>query len=91
MDESFKQVIEQHLDLKRRNSSLEAALPLSNYLAEPGTPGEAGGAAFDTAEWTGKRRSGEQTDRPRSKPESWLESFEDLWSSGPALDRGDDH
>lgn len=83
MEESFKQVIEQHLDLKRRNSGLEAALPLSDYLEESAAPGEPGvfdGAAFDTAEWTEQRRASEQTDQPRSKRESWLEPVEDLWS-----------
>ena len=87
MGESFDDVIQQHLELKRRNSQLEPTLPISDYLPNDGVyDAEAGrdGAAFDTAEWTGKQR-----ERSRSKPESFLESLEDVWSSGPAFDWGD--
>jgi hypothetical protein len=31
---SFDDVIQEHLDLKRRNSHLEASLPLANYQLE---------------------------------------------------------
>ncbi len=87
MPSSFDDVIREHLDLKRRNSSLEGALPISSYLGAAGTTpgavfdGEIGaeGAAFDTAEWRGKRK----------KAETFLESLEDVWSSGPVFDWGD--
>jgi len=87
MPSSFDDVIREHLDLKRRNSSLEGALPISSYLGVAGTTpgavfdGEMGGegAAFDTAEWRGKRK----------KAETFLESLEDVWSSGPVFDWGD--
>ncbi len=82
MGSSFDDVIREHLDLKRRNSHLEEALPISSYLdpegvfdVEKGTEG----AAFDTAEWKGKRR----------KAEAFLESLEDVWSAGPVFDWGD--
>ena len=80
---SFDDVIREHLDLKRRNSGLEEALPISSYLDAGGVfDVEQGknGAAFDTAEWKGKRR----------KAETFLESLEDVWSSGPVFDWGDD-
>ena len=32
MDGSFSLVIEEHLELKRRNSRLEGAMPISGYL-----------------------------------------------------------
>lgn len=85
MGDSFEDVIREHLDLKRRNSELEDALPISSYIGtqEPAVfDGENGqeGAAFDTAEWKGKRR----------KAETFLESLEDVWSSGPVFDWGDD-
>jgi hypothetical protein len=84
---SFDDVIREHLDLKRRNSHLEKELPISSYTGMPtpgvfdGENGENGeeGAAFDTAEWKGKRR----------KAETFLESLEDVWSSGPVFDWGD--
>ena len=81
---SFDDVIREHLELKRRNSHLEAELPISSYDGAPRDrvfDGEEGqeGAAFDTAEWKGKRR----------KAETFLESLEDVWSSGPVFDWGD--
>lgn len=82
MGSSFDDVIREHLDLKRRNSHLENSLPLSSYLETGGVfDGERGaeGAAFDSAEWKGKRR----------KAETFLESLEDVWSSGPVFDWGD--
>ncbi len=82
MGSSFDDVIREHLELKRRNSHLEEALPISSYLeASPVFDGErkSEGAAFDTAEWTGTRR----------KAETFLESLEDVWSSGPVFDWGD--
>src|SRR5215831_643452 len=62
MPSSFDDVIREHLDLKRRNSRLEDSLPLASYLDAGGVfdgerPGE--GAAFDTAEWKGKRPKAE--------------------------------
>jgi hypothetical protein len=85
MGESFEQAIREHLDLKRRNSRLEESQPLSAYIGEQGVfDVETGseGAAFDTAEWNGRR--------PRGKPDSFRESLEDVWSSGPVFDWGDD-
>jgi hypothetical protein len=79
---SFDDVIREHLELKRRNSQLEGSLPLSDYLDDGGVfDGERGneGAAFDTQEWTGRQR----------KAETFLESLEDVWSSGPVFDWGD--
>jgi hypothetical protein len=67
-------------------------MPISNYVAQgPIFDGEAGkagerGAAFDTAEWKG-RRTGNRRDR--AKAETFLESLEDVWSSGPVFDWGD--
>jgi hypothetical protein len=84
MGSSFDDVIREHLELKRRNSHLEKVLPISDYTGVP-TPGvfdgetDQEGAAFDTAEWKGKRR----------KAETFLESLEDVWSSGPVFDWGD--
>lgn len=81
MGSSFDDVIREHLELKRRNSSLEASLPLASYLDDGGVfDGERDeGAAYDTAEWTGRRR----------KAETFLESLEDVWSAGPVFDWGD--
>lgn len=84
MTSSFDDVIREHLELKRRNSHLERELPISAYtgIHVPGVfDGETDqeGAAFDTAEWKGKRR----------KSETFLESLEDVWSSGPVFDWGD--
>ncbi len=86
MPSSFDDVIQEHLNLKRRNSHLEKELPISQYTGVS-TPGvydgeEKGeeGAAFDTAEWKGKKRR---------KSETFLESLEDVWSSGPVFDWGD--
>ena len=83
---SFDDVIREHLELKRRNSHLEKELPISAYTGTQ-TPGvfdgetedDQEGAAFDTAEWKGRRR----------KAETFLESLEDVWSSGPVFDWGD--
>jgi len=81
---SFDDVIREHLELKRRNSHLEDALPIASYTGVPrervfdGEEDEEG-AAFDTAEWKGKRR----------RSETFLESLEDVWSSGPVFDWGD--
>jgi hypothetical protein len=88
--ESFDDVIKQHLELQRRNSKLEAEMPLANYVGQgPVFDGEVSerGAAFDTAEWKGRRRSAR--DRDRDKAETFLESLEDVWSSGPVFDWGD--
>ena len=82
MTSSFDDVIQEHLELQRRNSRLEEAMPLESYLDAGGVfDGDKGteGAAFDTAEWKGKR----------PKAETFLESLEDVWSSGPVLDWGD--
>jgi hypothetical protein len=82
MTSSFDDVIREHLDLKRRNTRLENSLPLSSYLDDGGVfDGEraGAGAAFDTVEWKGKPR----------KAETFLESLEDVWSSGPVFDWGD--
>jgi len=79
---SFDDVIKEHLDLKRRNTQLEGSMPISSYLDSSGVfDGEKGreGAAFDTAEWKGKR----------PKAETFLESLEDVWSGGPVFDWGD--
>jgi hypothetical protein len=90
--ESFDDVIKQHQELKRRNSRLEGDMPISDYVARSGGvfDAEAGaeGAAFDTAEWK-SRRAGPVRDRDRSKAETFLESLEDVWSSGPVFDWGD--
>jgi hypothetical protein len=82
---TFDDAIKEHLDLKRRNSHLEQSLPIESYLDDGGVfdaekRGDAEGAAFDTAEWKGKRR----------KAETFLESLEDVWSAGPVFDWGDD-
>ena len=82
---SFDDVIREHLDLKRRNSNLEESLPIESYLDSGGAfdgekRADAEGAAFDTVEWKGKR----------PKAETFLESLEDVWSSGPVFDWGDD-
>ena len=82
MTSSFDDVIQEHLDLKRRNSRLEEAMPLESYLDTGGVfDAEKGaqGSAFDTAEWKGKR----------PKAETFLESLEDVWSGGPVFDWGD--
>jgi hypothetical protein len=79
---SFDDVIKEHLDLKRRNSRLEESMPISSYQERAGVfDGERAteGAAFDTAEWKGKR----------PKAETFLESLEDVWSGGPVFDWGD--
>ncbi len=79
---SFDDVIQEHLDLKRRNSRLEGSMPISSYLDQGAVfDGEKDveGAAFDTAEWKGKR----------AKAETFLESLEDVWSGGPVFDWGD--
>jgi hypothetical protein len=90
MEESFDDVIKEHLELQRRNSQLEREMPLSDYIGQgPVFDGELGeqGAAFDTAEWKGRRsRTG---DRGQKKAETFLESLEDVWSSGPVFDWGD--
>ena len=87
MGDSFDDVIRQHLDLKRRNSHLEASLPLANYhldaafVAGP-TQGvfdaEVEGAAFNTAEWNSDQWSETRQGAPRRKPETFLESLEDV-------------
>jgi hypothetical protein len=94
--QSFDDVIKQHQELKRRNSKLEAEMPISDYVGQNGAvfDGEAGaleggGPAFDTAEWQGRRGRGPVRDRDRSKAETFLESLEDVWSSGPVFDWGD--
>ena len=96
MGESFDDVIKQHQELKRRNSRLEGEMPISDYVGETGGvfDGESGarrgdGAAFDTAEWKGRRAKGPVRDRDRAKAETFLESLEDVWSSGPVFDWGD--
>jgi hypothetical protein len=88
--ESFDDVIRQHQELKRRNSRLEPEMPLADYVgAGPVFDVEAGqkGAAFDTAEWKGPAAG--RSERDRSKAETFLESLEDVWSSGPVFDWGD--
>jgi hypothetical protein len=71
MADSFKDVIEQHLELKRRNGHLEATLSLENYQPEPAsvthrTPAvfeaEAEGAAFNTTDWNSNTWSENQGD-----------------------------
>ena len=96
MGESFDDVIKQHQELKRRNSKLEPEMPIADYVGQTGGvfDGEsdasgAEGAAFDTAEWQGRRGRGPVRDRDRSKAETFLESLEDVWSSGPVFDWGD--
>jgi hypothetical protein len=88
--DSFDDVIREHLDLKRRNSHLEASLPLANYQLEAAFvtgrtqevfDAEVEGAAFDTAEWSGGQWSETSGDRPRRKPDSFLESLENVSSS----------
>jgi len=91
MADSFKDVIEQHLDLKRRNSHLEATLPLQNYQPEPAsvsyqTPAvfdaEAEGAAFNTIEWNSSQWSDTNHRKPKQRA---LESLEHV-SSGLDFD-----
>ena len=98
MGDSFDDVIKQHEELKRRNSKLESEMPISDYVGQTGGvfDGESGpgsrdveGAAFDTAEWKGPRARGPVRDRDRDKAETFLESLEDVWSSGPVFDWGD--
>ena len=92
MGESFDDVIKQHQELKQRNSKLEKDMPIANYVGQgPVFDGELGpqseeGAAFDTAAWMG-RRAGSRRDR--AKAETFLDSLEDVWSSGPVFDWGD--
>jgi hypothetical protein len=90
MEESFDHVIKEHLDLKRRNSHLEATLPLANYQREPAsvtapTPGvfdaETEGAAFNSAEWNSDQWSETRRGRPKEESDVFLESLEDV-SSG---------
>ncbi len=91
MGESFDDVIKEHLELQRRNSRLEPEMPLTDYVgAGPVFDVEAGekGAAFDTAEWKGPKVGNR---RDRAKAETFLESLEDVWSSGPVFDWGDKH
>ncbi len=87
MGESFKDVIRQHLDLKRRNSHLEASLPLANYQLEAafatGQPqgvfdAEVEGAAFNTAEWNRDQWSETRRGRTRRNANTFLESLEDV-------------
>jgi hypothetical protein len=86
--ESFDDVIQQHLDLKRRNSHLDQKLPLANYQRDQGVSDlEADDRASDK-KTTGRSRA-ERRDRSRSKPESLLESLEDVWSAGPDFNWGD--
>jgi hypothetical protein len=96
MGDSFDDVIKQHEELKRRNSRLEPEMPISDYVGQTAGvyDGEAGargaeGPAFDTAEWKGRRARGPVRDRDRDKAETFLESLEDVWSSGPVFDWGD--
>jgi len=95
---SFDDVIQEHLDLKRRNSHLEASLPLANYQLEAAfvtdrpqgvfdAAAEVEGAAFNTAEWKGDQGSGTSRGRPRRKAETFLESLEDV-SNGLEFDWG---
>jgi hypothetical protein len=87
---SFDDVIQEHLDLKRRNSHLEASLPLANYQLEAAfvtdrpqgvfdAAAEVEGAAFNTAEWKGDQCS--DGSRGRRKSETFLESLEDVSSA----------
>jgi hypothetical protein len=94
--DSFDDVIKQHQELKQRNSRLEPEMPISDYVGQTGgvfdgeagaTPGD--GPAFDTAEWKGRRGRGQVRDRDRDRAETFLESLEDVWSSGPVFDWGD--
>jgi hypothetical protein len=95
MGESFDDVIKEHLDLKRRNSYLEASLPLKNYQSTESisnrTEGvfdadaEVEGAAFNTAAWNSDNRSENRQGRSRLKAETFLESLEDV-SSGLEFD-----
>jgi len=93
---SFDDVIQEHLDLKRRNSHLDASLPLANYQTQGGSvtdrpqgifDAEAEGAAFNTAEWKADQGSGTSRGRPRRKAETFLESLEDV-SNGLEFDWG---
>ena len=94
MTDSFDRIIQEHLDLKRRNSSLEHEMPLSDYLKRldgPQPDGVFDGAAFDTAAWSQEAETKKRKkDRARSKAETFLESLEDVWSGAQSFDWGDD-
>jgi hypothetical protein len=87
VEDSFDDVIQEHLDLKRRNSHLDATLPLANYRIQGGfhAEPEVEGAAFNTAEWKSDQWSETSRGRPRRKAETFLESLEDV-SSGLEFD-----
>ena len=89
MGESFEQIIQQHLNLKRRNSHLDQKLPLVNYQSDEGVfDVEADHDPPSDKKSDGRSRA-EPRDRSQSKPESLLESLEDVWSGGPDFDWGD--
>jgi hypothetical protein len=92
--DSFDRIIQEHLDLKRRNSSLESELPLSDYIDPQNSPQPDGvfdGAAFDTdtASSSQQTEAKEQQPKRRSKAETFLESLEDVWSGPQSFDWGD--
>ena len=93
MTDSFDRIIQEHLDLKRRNNSLEGEMPLSDYLNQPESPQPDGvfdGAAFDTASGSQETEAKKRKPSDRSKAETFLESLEDVWSGAQSFDWGDD-
>jgi hypothetical protein len=72
VEESLENIIQQHLDLKRKNSHLEETLPLSDYEGDTGVfDGEA--SAPRPGRSTGKNERARQSTR-----DSFLESLEDV-------------
>jgi hypothetical protein len=86
VDASFGNVIKQHLELKRRNSRLETAMPLERYrdprmenhsLFAAEAPAERADTA-PTEEWA-----------TREHQELFTEKPEDLWAGPPSFDWGE--
>ena len=77
--ESFGQAIKAHMELKERNSRLEAEMPLDSYRAEhllgsqAEFSSEADGPLVDTSSET------EQDARPLAEPDTGLPVPEELW------------
>jgi hypothetical protein len=87
--ESFGQAIKAHMELKERNSRLEAEMPLDSYRAEHVLgnqalfSSEADGQLVDTSSET------EQDVRPSAERDIGLPVPEELWVGTRGFDWGD--
>jgi hypothetical protein len=87
--ESFEQAIQEHIELKARNSGLEGEMPLDAYRAEHDLADDVPlGSGADVSHVDTSSET-EQDVRPLAESGTGLPAPEELWVGARAFDWGD--